>query len=249
MNQRLVLLLFSLIIILTSCNNFGPNRLGTLQSDPLQIEREGATAATLEIYNGVGDVHLDTSNTAVDSLLTGTLTYNVADWEPQVSHTLTDQQEALLTIRQPELLTGLGFEDMDALRYDFDLALNPQIPTHLSLEMGIGTADIDLAQQHLTQLTLRMGAGTGQVDLSQIRPANLDVLIMGGIGRTTLLLPSDIGVRVTIQGGAGLSEINTTGLTQRDATTFINEAFNTAVPVLNIIIEPAAGTIDLQVVE
>ncbi len=249
MNQRLVLLLLSLIVILTSCTNFSPNRLGTLQSDPLQVDLAGATKATIEIYNGVGDVRLEASNTAVDSLLTGILTYNVADWKPQVSHTHTDPQEALLTIRQPELLTGLGFEDMGTLRYDFDLALNPNIPTNLSIEMGVGTADINLAQQHLSQLTLRMGAGTGQVDLSQIRPANLDVLVMGGIGRTTLLLPKDMGVRVTVEGGAGLSEINTTGLIQRDAVTFINEAYNTAVPVLNIIIHPAVGTIDLQVVE
>lgn len=244
-----VLILLSLLFSLASCNRFGPDRMGELLLDHISIDRAEATTAEVFIYNGVGDVRLQPQNETVDELLGGTLSYNVPNWVPLVTHEINSEQVALVTVRQPELLTGLGFEDTANIRYEYDLRLNTAVPTHLSLEMGIGQADINLAQQHLTQLTLRMGAGTGRIDLSQIRPANLDVLVMGGIGRTTLLLPNDIGVRVTVEGGAGLSEINTTGLIQRNPVTFINEAFNTAVPVINIIIHPAVGTIDLQVVE
>lgn len=242
-------ILLSLLFSLTSCNQFGPDRVGELLIDHISIAQAEATTAELFIYNGVGDVRLQTQSERADELLGGTLSYNVPNWIPLVTHEINSAQVALVTVRQPELLTGLGFEDTSNVQYTYDLQLNTAVPTNLNLEMGIGQAEIDLAQQQLTQLTLRMGAGTGQVDLSQIQPANLDVLVMGGIGRTTLLLPSDIGVRVTVEGGAGLSEIKTTGLIQRDPVTFINEAFNTAVPVINIIIHPAVGTIDLQVVE
>lgn len=237
-----LLALFSLV----SCNNLDDDDIGEVIVDPLRVELGEATQANIEVFNGVGDVRLFTGGTADNELLAGTLTYNVADWAPEVNYDVDDQQTGLLAIRQPELLTGLGFEDAGALRYAYDLSLNPNVPTDLTLEMGVGAGDIDLKDQHLTGLTLRMGAGTGHIDLSQIKPANLDVLVLGGVGRTTLVLPNHIGVKVTVEGG--VSRLTTTGLTQRDEETLVNDAYHTAVPTLDIVIEPAVGTIDLHVV-
>jgi hypothetical protein len=238
------------LLWLSACQGWGANRIGAVQTSTVGVPLAGAERAVVSLFNGVGGVRLRTADTAVsdpNTLLSGTLTYNVAEWEPVVSYELNSTgEEMVASVRQPELLTGLGLEDPTSVTFTYDLTLNPDIPTSLSLEMGIGTAEIDLANQHLTHLLLRMGAGQGVVDLSQIRPANLDVLLLGGLGRTTLLLPQDMGVKVTVQGG--LSQINTEGLLQRDEVTFVNEAYHTAVPVLNIIIEPALGVIDLQVV-
>ena len=242
-----ILFLLGLMVAVSACNSFHDNDIGPVQTQALRIPLDEAETVRLEIFNGVGDVRLYTDGTAADEILAGTLTYNVAKWAPQISYDVNAAHEGQLSVRQPELLSGLGFEDVAELRYEYDLAVNPAVPIDLTVEIGVGSGNIDLKDQHLTHLTLRMGAGTGHVDLSQIKPANLDVLVLGGVGRTTILLPSDIGVKVTVIEG-GLNRLTTTGLTQRDEMTFINDAYHTAVPTLDIILEPTAGSIDLHVV-
>ncbi|MCA9981736.1 MAG: hypothetical protein KDD89_12910, partial [Anaerolineales bacterium] len=117
--------LLSLALLLAGCNAFRDNDIGSVETDIIRIPLEDAQTVTVELFNGVGDLRLYTGGTAEDEIMAGTLTYNVADWAPQVSYNVDEDKQGVLAVRQPELLTGLGFEDAGEIRYEYDLALNP----------------------------------------------------------------------------------------------------------------------------
>ena len=171
-------------------------------------------------------------------LLEADFTYNVAKLKPEVEFT-----DGTLVVQHPDVRGYRTLQDIRDFRNEWDLRLNNDVPMNLSLEMGAGTSDLQLAGLSLTGLDVKLGAGKSTVDLSGGLTRDLDVTINTGAANITVQLPRDVGVRVEIN--AGLTAINAPGLT-KDGNVYTNDAYGVSDVTLQIKMEAGVGQINVE---
>ena len=115
-------------------------------------------------------------------LLNADFIYNVPSWRPEVRYTSTSTHGDL-TIRQP----GQGHAQIGHTRYEWDLALNNDVPMDLNLHFGAGEAHLELGSLALRSVDVGMGVGKLEMDLRGNPKHNYDVRIHGGIGSIRLI--------------------------------------------------------------
>jgi hypothetical protein len=112
----------------------------------------------------------------------------------------------------------------------------------LSVEMGAGTSNLQLAGLSLTGLDINLGANESTVDLSGDWAQDLGVSIEAGAASLTVRLPSDIGVRVVVDRGPTVIEAS--GLT-KDGNVYTNAAYGVSDVTLQIDLQAGIGAINL----
>jgi hypothetical protein len=198
-----------------------------------------------------------------DDLLDAGFTYNVADYKPEVAY-----GSGVLVVRQPGVEGRASLWDLDDYRYEWDLRLNDDVPIEMTIDLGVGFAELELGTlsltrldvnagagdvtvdlagaSSLTRLDIDVGAGNVVVDLTGDRKVDLDADINGGAGRAALRLPPDVGVRVDVEGG--LSKVNASGL-QKEGDAYVNDAYGKSEVTLRIDVKAGLGAIDLELGE
>jgi hypothetical protein len=126
------------------------------------------------------------------------------------------------------------------------LRLNNDVPMNLSLDMGAGTSDLQLADLSLTGLDVTLGAGKSTVDLTGNWTRDLDVTFDTGAANITVRLPKDVGTLVKVE--AGPHTIETTGL-MRNGDFYTNAAYGVSEVTLRVDLMTGIGQINLEVVE
>jgi CubicO group peptidase (beta-lactamase class C family) len=174
-----------------------------------------------------------------DALLEANFSYNVAALKPEVEHS-----DGVLTVRHPDVKTGVGsLWDLDDYRNEWLVRLNDKVPTDLSIALGAGTVDLQLAGLSLTGLDIDVGAATGTVDLRGDWARDLDVTVKAGLGSVVLHLPRNVGVRVQVQ--AGLGNVNAPGLA-KEGNVYTNDAYGVSGRTLRMDIEAGVGRLNLE---
>ena len=79
--------------------------------------------------------------------------------------------------------------------------LDPEIPLQLEVDIGVGRADLDLADLTLTRLDLNAGVGEVAVVLSG--KGDYDAFINGGVGSLTVEIPKTIEASIRLDEGIG----------------------------------------------
>ena len=213
-------------------------KVGALRNESRSVDVGNAEAVRVAINQGAGDLKLAGG---AEKLLEADFNYNVARLQPQVKYT-----KGTLVVQQP------GSEGLPALpgitgfRNDWDLRLNDEVPMDLSVDMGGGTSDLQLAGLSLTGLDISLGAGTSTVDLSGDWKRDLDVTIDSGAAGVTVRLPENVGVRIRI--GSGPHMVDATGMT-KDGEFYTNAAYGETDVTLNVVMEAGIGWINLEVGE
>jgi len=253
------------VIALLGCTisgiSVGTIDVGETRVVPVAIAREDAEQVRVDIRMVSGELTIDRG---AESLLEGQFTFNVDEWEPETSYTVTDGQ-GRLTIRQPNTdrlnITGNA-------RNEWDLRLSDDVPMELQLQAGAGRHDVDLAGLQITELDMQLGAGEADItlgdnpelsrvdvelgagsvdiDLSGDWAQDVEVEVQGGVGSTTLRLPADVGVRVDVTRGIGA--VDTRGLS-RSGDVYVNAAYGESEVTLEITVRAGVGQIDLRVQE
>jgi hypothetical protein len=174
----------------------------------------------------------------------------------------------VLTVRQPDVEGRASLWDVEDYRYEWDLRLNDEVPVEMAIQMGAGSANLELGSLSLTRLEvdagagdvtvdlagalsltrldIDIGAGRVTVDLTGDRQVDLDAKIKGGAGRATVRLPRDVGVRVDVEGGLG--KVNAGGL-KKDGDAYVNDAYGNSEVTLRVEVEAGLGAIDLELGE
>jgi len=235
-------------------------RIGELRTESQTVERGDADAVTVEIVMGAGD--LEVAGGAAE-LLEADFIYNVAEFKPEVEY---DGER--LVVQQPAYEGRASLWDVDDYRYEWDLRLNDEVLTEMSVKLGAGKSELDLGSLSLASLEMETGAGevtldlhgastlggldvkvgAGQLtaDLTGAREVDLHARIEGGVGETTLRLPRDIGVRVEIE--RGLAPIHAEGWS-RDGDAYVNGAYGASEVTLYIDVQAGIGEINLELGE
>jgi hypothetical protein len=232
---RLTLVLLG-ALLLASCSS--KLRVGELKTESQSVELGDAKSVNVEINFGAGDLSV---NGGAEKLLDANFTYNVARLKPEVEYT-----DDTLIIRQPEVKGLLALGDIADFRNEWSLGLNNEVPMDLSVNVGAGTSELQLADLSLTGLDINLGASESTVDLSSKWVQDLDVTIEAGVGDVTLRLPEDIGVRVQVETAIGT--IDAPGLKQ-DGNVYTNAAYGVSDVTLQINLEAGIGQINLEVKE
>ncbi len=198
-----------------------------------------ARSATIYLKMSSGDVNL--SGGAL-GLLDGSVSYNIPAWKPRVNYDVVGHQ-GMLTVSQPAGAHSHFYND--AVQYAWDLRVNEELPTGISLGMHAGQANLDLAGTALTNLNVRMGVGNLKIDLSGNWQHNLAVSIEDHIGNVTVRLPAQTGVRVYV--GHGLREVHAVNFKQ-NGNYYFNDAYGKARITVETRIDQDLGKINLQLI-
>ena len=259
-SSKVVGLLAILVALLAASGCVGGGRraqVGYLRAEPKSVELGDVESVRVEIRMGAGE--LDVAGGA-DKLLEADFIYNVAELKPEVLYS-----NGTLVVQHPDVEGLTSLWDLTDYRYEWDLRLNNDVPMDMSIEMGAGEIDLQLAGLSLNTLEVKVGAGVGTIDLTGAPSLatldvdigagdvtvdltgdwahDLDAKIKCGTGRATLRLPEDVGVCVSVE--RGLGKVNASGLS-RDGKDYVNDAYGTSEMTLRIDVEAGIGVIDLE---
>jgi hypothetical protein len=211
-----------------------------LRTESQTVGRAGAESARVEIELGVGELNLG-GGAGANDLLAGDFTYNVDDWQPDLSYRHSGA-EGILEVRQPDDdKVLLWWPDVEN---EWDLRLNGAVPTDLQVSLGVGDSDLRLGDLDLTGLDVETGVGETVIDLSGGWTRDLDARIESGVGELTVILPREVGVRIDADNGIG--DMDTTGL-ERDGDSYVNAAYGESPVTLHLDIDGGVGEINLEV--
>jgi len=213
-------------------------RVGALQTESKSVELGDAKPVRVEINFGAGDLKL---TGGAEKLLEAYFTYNVARLKPVVEYT-----DGTLVVRQPDVKGLPVLRDIEDFRNEWVLSLSDEVPMDLSVDMGAGSSDLQLAGLSLTGLDVKLGAGTYTVDLSGDWAHDLDVAIDTGAANISVRLPKDVGARVKVESGP--HTIEATGLTE-DGDVYTNAAYGVSEVTLQVDMKAGVGQINLAVEE
>jgi outer membrane receptor protein involved in Fe transport len=171
-------------LLLAGCSS-DDVRVGELRTESKSVELGDARSVRVKMVLGAGDLVV---TGGAKKLLEADFTYNVAKLKPEVEFT-----DGTLIVQHPDVRGYRSPQDIRDFRNEWDLRLNNDVPMNLSLDMGAGTSDLQLAGLSLTGLDIMLGAGKNTVDLSGGLTRDMDVTINAGAANITVRLPRDVG--------------------------------------------------------
>jgi len=151
----------------------------------------------------------------------------------------------------------------------WQIGLNPNIATDLTLDISAGSVDFDLSELTLSALDIDGGAGSAEVwlpggdydvkyDVSagstkMTLPGygRQTIEIDGGAGSLTLYLPPNVEARVEVDSGAGSFRLNEARFNQisgdkKDEGVWETAAFGDAANQITLIIDVSAGSVKIE---
>ncbi|NTU77983.1 MAG: hypothetical protein HGA45_01040 [Chloroflexales bacterium] len=157
------------------------------------------TRADVTIEMGAGVLRLG-ALTAGDALLSGTLDYPTH--EHIARQFVLSDGIATYDLRSQAIRPGWPagwLYPVEQLRWD--LGLSSETPLNLAVQVGVGDAQLDLAELHLEQLRVQSGIGTTTLTLP--RSGQVRAEVKGSSGDTIITIPAGVAVSIRAQDGGG----------------------------------------------
>lgn len=219
-------LVLSLAILACSINVDLPRvnvETGPTVSEDINVSSLPAgTVADLEINFGAG--RLDVSPGAEDALVSGTATYNVSEFKPEVS---VEDNKILITQEATRFEGIPSFGDNVENRWDLELSnapMNLRIAAgayqgryefgglalqNLHISDGAADAEVSFSQPNLDEMeTLRYETGASSVTLTGLANANFgEMIFRGGAGDYRLEFGGELQREAAIEIESGLSNL------------------------------------------
>jgi N-terminal domain of toast_rack, DUF2154/Cell wall-active antibiotics response 4TMS YvqF len=224
-----------LLIFLPGCRMEMGEPAGPSKTDHSVVELDKAEIVRTRFQMGVGDL---TVHGGAAKLLEGDFTYSIPSWKPEVRYSSTGFR-GNLNVEQPSSVKGMNSNVGD---YKWNVKLNDSVAQDFEVNLGAGTAHIDLSTANIRSIEVNVGVGEIELNLRGKPKKDYNVSIHGGVGEARLLLPKDVGVVANVSGGLG--GVDTTGMT-KDGSRYVNDAFKTGPTMIRINVEGGVGGIKL----
>jgi len=117
-----------------------------------------------------------------------------------------EEDEGLLVIEQPEVGDDIEKES------EWLLELHESVVKELSIELGVGDAELAFGGMALEYIGCEVGIGELEVDFAGCEQDLDEAEFEVGVGEVTIVVPCDVGVKVEAE--AGIGEVSAEGLTQ-----------------------------------
>lgn len=230
----LLFLLLGLGVWRTGRRNFYRDNDGPQQHTTRTVDLQGATAVTANLNFPAGELNISGGS---PHLVDADLDYRNGNGEPRFEYQVSSGH-GQLNVNDNNTGGHLGGGDDR-----WSLHFNDSVPLDLTLQMGAGQSNLQLANVNVTHFEAHMGAGEMILDLTGPRKQDLSVDIHGGVGQARIRLPKDVGVRAHAKGGIG--SVNTNGLT-RQGDEYVNAAYGKTPTTIDLNVEGGIGEIDLD---
>jgi hypothetical protein len=122
------------------------------------------------------------------------------------------------------------------------LELSPEIPLRLTVDAGVGEAEIDLSGLDLTELVLHGGVGRTVVTLPAEGRGHVRMDL--GVGENVLQVPEGVGVRIQVDGGLAPVTVPA-GYTRGDGV-YTSPGYATAESRVDVDISAGVGSIVIR---
>ena len=215
-------LIFVLIVMLLASLACSTTIIHTIKTGPTQtvtinepISSQNA-ASKVDIQMGAGTLNLAQG---ADGLVTGTIKYNVTQWQPKVDHPAAG--EVSLSQGNYQNLEGIPTSQ---IINDWQLKLNSSVPLDLSIKAGAYEAVMDLTGLHLHSLAISDGAAKTHVTFTAPNPEKMDTFTYTTDASQVELrgLANANFSSMTFSSGAGYYTLDFTGNLLQDTSVDIN---------------------------
>ena len=175
---------------------FGVFLRGKVEVENASIDLQGANSAALKISHGAGELNIH-SGANPNELAHGTFAGGL-------DHKATRSGDRL-EVRMRPAKDVMDFPFFGPrVQLDWDVALNPQIPTALTLNVGANKSMLDLRDLNLTDLKLETGASETKVTLPARGRYRADFDL--GAASLEVTVPDGLSARIRVSVGmAGVS--------------------------------------------
>ena len=220
---------------------FGSGLVGP-QTSVQEIKQgtEGAARAEIVVGSAVGGLNVK-AQSEPGALVTGQI------------HTVGQEQ-----VTQDFRLTGKG-EDQTAVfklqssgdfvgfpasgdTHPWDLALTPDLPMMLEVNMGVGSVDLDLRGLDLSDLDVSIGVG--QVTVILPNEGRFKATIGSAIGSTVIVIPAEMEARINFS--TGLSGRSVPANFDRRGDAYTSPGYQGAEHRIDLDVSQAIGSVSVQ---
>jgi hypothetical protein len=222
--------LLAAVLCLTGCGS----RSGPTEHESRSIERDASKTLRAELRMGGGTLKVSGGS---PGWMQGDFTYNVPSWKPDIRY-VTAGGRGELAVEQP----SSGKVNLGNTMNEWDLRLNNEIPTDLTIVVGGGEAKLDLGSLAMRNLEIEFGAGELRLDLRGNPKQDYDVRIRGGAGEATVNLPPKVGIYAKAAGGLG--EIKVRGL-RAEGDHWVNDVYGKSAVQIRLDVRGGVGQINL----
>ncbi|KHE70437.1 toast rack family protein [Halobacillus sp. BBL2006] len=224
------------VLLLAGCQFV---QAGDTESENETVDRDAAESLSVDIDLGVGELDISPGS---KNWLDGQFQYNHSKLKPVVSYKLKGTQGDL-DLSQKQKKFNIGFSKENETKWD--LQLNKEVPTELSVETGVSDSHLDLRGMNLEDLDVDTGVGDVTLDLSGDWNESLNVKIDSGVGNTTIYIPKEVGVKIRADKGVG--DIHVEDLIVKGDRTYVNKAYEDGADVV-MDIDADLGVGDIEIV-
>jgi hypothetical protein len=203
------------------------------------VALEGAEEADVLVRHGAGRLAV-ASGAAPEELLSGSFGGGAAVKKERDGRRL--RVELRLRERDPFRLVFPWIAGRGS-SLDWNLKLNPAVPTTLRLETGASESTLRLTDLRIRDLSIRTGASSTVVDLPA-RAARTRVTVESGAAAVKLRVPEGVAARILIR--AGLSGVHVDkGRFPASGGGYQSPDYETAENAVEIVAESGVGSIDV----
>lgn len=164
--------------------------------------------------------------------------YNIPSWAPEISNSASGNIQNI-SISQPH---NKNISNKSST-YIWDLTLNKNTSSNLTLNMGAGKVNADLRDINLKDLNVQSGVGEFVLDISGDYKQSINAKIKGGVGDITLYIPKNIGTNVSVS--KGLGEVKCDSLTKTEDG-YKNDSYGKTSNSINIDVETGVGSVTIE---
>jgi hypothetical protein len=235
----LIVLAVIVVAIIWAVYSFFTNRtdLGSLERMSASADLNGATSAVLQFEPALATLNVDGGETS--RLLTADLAYYTGTGKPSES-TSTSGTEVTYRLAQPgnnALNINLEGNKQEAV---WNIHLNPNLPTNLTIKAGAGSSTMNLENMKLTRFTLEAGAGNTNITLPAAA-GNTTIDVKAGVGNLELVVPSGVEARINVDSGIGNTSVDSRFA--KSGSTYTSAGYDGARNKADISIEAGVGNV------
>jgi hypothetical protein len=246
--QTLSLALAALALALTIGGRIAAAADETVENQTVPVN--GAGRAAVELDMDFGDLTVQSAAPGTGNLIEATFAFDDDEWRPTVERS-DDGEAAVVKIGQPGDAGDLDLNDLDDVLQNegngWEIALTPDVPIDLTVDLESGSAALDLDGLTLSGLDVNAEVGEVTVDLSQVvLTEDVDLAIELEGGQVEVVVPAGVGVRIDADTTAG--DVDADGF-ERDGSAYVNAAYGESAVTIRLNVDVTAGEIDLRVAE
>lgn len=222
----------SVLILLGGWIIFGYFMRGSVESERVSIDLQGASQASLKLSHGAGRIIVG-AGAAPGQLLSGAFAGGVK----HSAHRSGDRLDAHIEARPFAFPPFLG--GWQGLEWNFNLSR--EIPLSLRLETGASQSELDLRELKVTDLKVSTGASKTDITL----PANAGmttVKVELGAASLDMVVPQGVEARIRAEQGVSAIEVDTNRFPYANGI-YESANYSSAQNKIDVKIEAGAGRV------